>query len=211
METIRLLLADDHKLVRDGLRMLLRDMAGIEVVGDARDGLQALAGIEALRPDVALIDVTMPEMDGLTVVEQIRSRFPFTRAIVLTMHRDVSYRRRAIRGGAAGFLPKDSDTAELEEAIRTVARGGLYFGVPDDALGATAEETVPGELITPRQREVLRLIAEGKTTKSIGRILDISVKTVETHRAQLMERLEIYDVAGLTRYAIRVGLVGPEQ
>lgn len=212
MKPIRVLLADDHTLIRAGMRTLLQGIAGIEVVGEADDGRQALQQIAALRPAIVLMDITMPELNGLEATAQIAKDFPLVRVIILSMHANEEYVWQALRAGAAGYLLKDACTAELELAVRSVARGESFLSpavskhVIGDFIRRTGSETSSVELLTPRQREVLQLIAGGRTTKEIARTLGISVKTVETHRMQLMERLDIHDIAGLVRYSIRTGL-----
>jgi DNA-binding NarL/FixJ family response regulator len=186
----------------------------VAVVGEATTGAEALALVEELHPDVLLADITMPEMSGLELAEQVSRDFPATRTIILSMHTEKEYAMKALRAGASGYLVKDAGTAELELAIRAAVCGGSYLSaavskhiVPNHlpSIAAPAEQS-PSQL-TPRQLEVLKLVAEGNTTKAIARRLDISVKTADTHRVQLMERLGIHDVAGLVRYAIKVGLV----
>ena len=220
MKPIRVVLADDHALVRAGIHALLSSLEGVEVVGEAGDGRQALHQVEINQPDIILMDVSMPEMNGLDAVAKITRDFPQVRVIILSMHANEEYVIQALRSGAAGYLLKDAGIAELELAVRAVAGGETYLSPPvsrsviDDylqRLGSPVETGVPlpipHEKLTPRQREVLQLIAEGRTTQEIAERLHIGVKTVETHRAQLMERLGIHDVAGLVRYAIRIGLV----
>lgn len=216
LATIRMLIADDHALVRAGIRALLQGLEGVEVVAEAGDGREALAGVESHRPDVLLTDIAMPRMNGLELAARVARDFAATRVIILSMHSSEEYACRALQSGAAGYLLKDSGLAELELAVRAVARGETYLSpavskhVIADYLDRTgAARDRPGAL-TPRQREILRLIAEGQTTKGIARRLDISVKTVEAHRAQLMDRLDIRDVAGLVRHALRIGLIDPE-
>ena len=217
MKPIRVLLADDHTLVRAGIRSLLENMEGIEVIAEASDGRDALRLVRAHRPDVVLMDIAMPGLNGLEAAARIAKRFPNVRVIILSMHVNEEYVLQALRAGAAGYMVKGADAAELEIAIRAVARGETYLSpmvskhVVTDYIQRISGETSPLELLTPRQREVLQLIAEGYSTKKIARTLKISVKTVETHRMQLMERLDIHDIAGLVRYAIRVGLVKPDQ
>jgi len=217
MKPTRVLLADDHALVRAGIRTLLQNLAGIEVVAEASDGREALNLVKAHRPDVVLMDITMPELNGLEATARIVKDYPSVRVIVLSMHASEEYVWQALRAGAAGYLLKDADTAELELAVKAVARGESYLSpavskhVIGDYIRRTGGETSSLELLTPRQREILQLIAEGHTTKDIARILEISVKTVETHRMQLMERLDIHDIAGLVRYALRVGLAKSDQ
>lgn len=216
MDTIRVILADDHTLLRAGIRALLEELPGIEVVGEAADGQEALALAQAHRPDVMLTDIAMPGMGGLEVVARMTQDQPEVRVLILSMHKDEAYVRRAILAGAAGYLLKDSDIGELDLALRAAARGETYLSpavsthLVADYRRRAGEEADPAAGLTRRQVEVLRLVAEGATTKAIARILGISAKTVESHRTLLMERLGIHDVAGLVRYAIRAGLVNPE-
>lgn len=216
MKPIRIVLADDHRLVRAGIRSLLEDIKGAEVVAEAEDGREALRLIEKHQPDIALLDIGMPGLGGLEVAAQTHQLAPNTRVMILSMHAAGPFVARALRVGVAGYLLKDAAPAELRVAIAAVAKGDVYLspaisrqvaeGFADGA--ATAED--PLGRLTARQREILQLIAEGRTTKQIAGDLNISAKTVETHRAQLMERLGIHDVPGLVRFAIRVGLVLPE-
>ena len=216
MPALRVLLADDHALVRAGMRSLLRDIEGVEVVGEAADGAQALALAERERPDVVLLDIAMKGMNGLEAAARFRELHPGIKVIILSMHASEEYVLQALRAGAAAYLIKDSATAELEIALRSVMRGETYLSPAISRqvvegyvqrVGAGAGE----DPLTPRQREVLRRIAEGRSTKEIAFDLGLSVKTVETHRAQIMERVGIRDVAGLVRYAMRTGLVPPEK
>ncbi|OGE23796.1 MAG: DNA-binding response regulator [Candidatus Dadabacteria bacterium RBG_19FT_COMBO_40_33] len=217
MKPIRILLADDHTLVRAGICSLIKNMEGTEVIAEAGDGREALRLVRTHRPDVVLMDVAMPGLNGLEATARIAKKFPHVRVIILSMHINEEYVLQALRAGAAGYLVKGADAAELEIAIRAVARGETYLSptvskhVVTDYIQRISGETTSLELLTPRQREVLQLIAEGYSTKKIASTLKISVKTVETHRMQLMERLDIHDIAGLVRYAIRVGLVKPDQ
>lgn len=211
MNPTRVLLVDDHALVRAGIRALIGMIEGVEVVGEAGDGDEALRIIADLLPDIVLLDITMPEMNGLTVLAEITSRFPNARVIMLTMHEAREYAIQALRAGAAGFIPKSAASSELKEAINTVMRGKTYVSTQTAQLGlSTPEQRVRDDRLgklTPRQREILLLIAEGKSTKQIAQALNISAKTVESHRAQLTERLNIHDVAGLVRFAIQAGLI----
>jgi DNA-binding NarL/FixJ family response regulator len=214
---LRTLLADDHALVRAGLRALLEEMADVEVVAEAADGHEALRLIGELKPDVCFLDISMPGLNGLETAARVAREHPRTRVIILSMHVDDEYVRRALMAGAAGYLLKNSDRSELEMALRAVARGESWLTpevstrvVAAYARGEIPAESGPFELLTGRQREVLQLIAEGLSTKEIAARLNLSVKTVETHRAELMERLDIHGVAGLVRYAMRVGIVHPE-
>ena len=213
MKPIRVLLADDHALLRAGIGALLRRMEGVEVVGEAADGLEALELAGALQPDVLLTDLSMPGLNGLEIAAKLaRDQSPI-RVVVLSIHASEEHVLAAVQAKVSGYLLKDADLAELEQAVRTVAAGGTYFTrVASDHLNQAARSrsesgTGPGDLLTPRQREVLQKLAQGKSTKEIARLLSISPKTVETHRVQLMDRLGIHDVASLVRYAIRHGLV----
>lgn len=215
MNPTRVVLVDDHALVRAGIRALVGMIEGVEVVGEAGDGNEALRLIEEMLPDVVLLDVTMPGINGFTALQEITSRFPAIHVIMLTMHESREYAIQALRGGAAGFIPKSAASAELKEAIEAVMRGKTYVSTetPQDILATTDKTEQEKELLkrlTPRQREILTLIAEGQTTKTIAQALNISTKTVESHRSQLTERLDIHDVAGLVRFAIRTGLVKME-
>lgn len=212
---IRVLIADDHALVRAGIRALVEKIEDVVVVGEAGKGREAIELIKKLKPNLVLLDITMPEGSGFEVLDRLTKDFPEVRVIVLTVHEAGEYAIRALREGAAGFLPKSAASTELEQAIQTVIRGEVYISpetsrktLLEYGKGATKRELLA--TLSPRQREVLRLITEGRTTKQIAQELEISVKTVESHRAQLMERLDIHDVAGLVRYAITVGLIQVE-
>ena len=216
MSTIRVLLADDHVLVRAGIRALLDSLGGIQVIAEASDGREALRLIETQPPDVVMMDIAMSGLNGLEAAARIRKEFPNVRVIILSMHANEEYVMQALRAGAAGYLLKDAAITELELAVRAVARGETYLSPTVskhvvDYVQRTGGESSPLEQLTPRQREILQLIAEGRTVQDIARLLTISVKTVETHRAQLMERLGIHDIAGLVRYAIRVGLIKSDE
>jgi DNA-binding NarL/FixJ family response regulator len=212
----RVLLADDHSLVRAGFRALIKEMQGFEVVGEAEDGSDALRLIEELRPDIALLDISMPRLNGLEVAARASKDHPRTRLIILSMHAQEEYVHRALIAGAAGYLLKNADEGELEQALRAVARGQTWLSpaisrTVVDAL-ARGEKLAQGpfEILSTRQREILQLIAEGRSSKEIAQQLNLSVKTVESHRTELMERLGIHGIAGLVRYAIRAGIVHPD-
>ncbi|MGQ0655645.1 MAG: response regulator [Betaproteobacteria bacterium] len=212
---IRVLLADDHSLVRAGIRSLLGAMAEVVVVAEASSGEDALELAARARPDVVLMDIAMKGMTGLDAAARLRERLPEVRVVILSMHSGEEYVLQALRAGAAGYLLKDAATGELELALRSVMRGESWLSpavsrqVVEGYVQRTAGE-VAAEVLTARQREVLRLVAGGKSTKEIAFLLNLSVKTVETHRAQIMERLGIRDVAGLVRYALRTGLLPPD-
>ncbi len=213
---IRILLADDHALVRAGLRALIKEMQGIEVVAEAEDGSEAIRLIGELHPDVALVDISMPRLNGLEVAARASADYPRTRVVMLSMHAFEEYVHRALVAGAAGYLLKNADKGELEQALRCVARGQNWLSpsISKSVVNALVRGEKPAggpfEILSPRQREILQLIAEGRSTKEIAAHLDLSIKTVETHRTELMERLGIHGVAGLVRYAIRTGIVRVE-
>lgn len=213
MNPVRVLLADDHTLVRAGLRKLLESLPDIEVVGEASDGLELVALVAKLQPQVILMDIAMPGLNGLEATGRISKSWPDIRVMILSMHQNAEYIRQALRQGAVAYLLKDSAPLELELALKAVLHGETYLspavskGVVSDYVQRLRSEEAPFDTLTPRQREVLQLIAEGQSTKDIARRLDLSVKTVETHRTQLMKQLDIHEVAGLVRYALRAGLV----
>jgi len=215
MTPIRVLLADDHALVRAGMRSLLNTMAEVQVVGEAASGEEALELAGRERPDIVLMDIAMKGMSGLDAAARLRERHPEVRVIILSMHAGEEYVLKALRAGAVGYLLKDAATGELELALRSVMRGESWFSpavsrqVVEGYVQRVGGEAV-ADTLTARQREVLKLVAGGKSTKEIAYELKLSVKTVETHRAQIMERLGIRDVAGLVRYALRTGLVPPD-
>jgi DNA-binding NarL/FixJ family response regulator len=217
MKAVRVLLVEDQNLVRAGIRALLEDIDGIEVVAEADDGPEALRLIKSYLPDVALVDIMMPVMNGIELSARVSTEFPRVRVLILSGYTNEAYVLQSLRAGAAGYLVKGADIAELERAIRAVARGENYLSsavskyVAADYASQTAGKRGSLESLTPRQREVLKLIAEGYSTKEIAQLLKVSVKTVETHRAEIMSRLEIGNLAGLVRYAIRIGLVTAEQ
>ena len=216
MTRVRILLADDHVLVRAGIRSLLGTLPGVEVVGEASDGQEALRLVETLRPHIVLMDIAMPGLNGLEASARIVRDHPETRVIILSMHVSEEYAARALRAGGAGYLPKDADLRELELAIQAVARGETYLSpavsthVVADYRRRLAEAPDVLARLTLRQREVLQLLAEGHSTKDVAFRLGVSIKTVETHRAQIMDRLDIHDLAGLVRFAVRMGLVSPD-
>ncbi len=213
MKPIRVLLADDHTIVLAGIRGLLTKLDGVEVVGEAADGHETLRLAEALRPDIVLLDIAMPGMNGLEVAQRLSELDPAIRVIVLSMHASEEYVLRALRAGAAGYLLKDSAVAELELAIRAVVRGEMYLSPPvskrvvDEYVSRTGGTPDPLASLTPRQREILQLVAEGHTSKDIAQRLHLSYRTVETHRNQMMKRLGVTDIAGLVRFAVRSGVV----
>ncbi len=216
MKGLRVILAEDHQLVRAGIRKLLESLRGVEVVGEASDGREAIRLVRAHRPDILLTDIAMAGLNGMEATARVSREFPNVRTIVLSMYASEEYVLQALRAGASGYIVKEAATSELELALRAVAKGGTYLSpavsrkVVDEYLSTAGTEAGPLDRLTPRQREILQLVAEGKSTRDIAALLHVSVKTVETHRAQLMDRLEIYDVPGLVRYAIRVGMISPD-
>ncbi len=213
MSDLRVMIVEDHALVRAGMRALLQKIDGIEVVADVGDGWEAVKAVQTDAPDLVLMDIAMPGLNGLDATFRIMKEASAPRVILLSMYANEEYLRQALQVGASGYLLKGAELAELELAIRTVSRGETYLTPAVAKYAVEAYRNTSGESSSPlarlsaRQREILQLIAEGCTTKDIAQRLNLSVKTVETHRAQLMERLEIHDVPGLVRLAIRVGLV----
>jgi len=214
---IHVVLADDHELFRAGIRSLMQAFDDIEIVAEASNGREALRLCQAHCPDVALMDIMMPELNGLDATARLAANLPQTRTIILSMNANEEYVLQALRCGASGYLLKNTSPSELEQAIRAVARGETYLSPAiSKHLIAAYLQRVGGETtglferLTPRQREVLQLVAEGDTTNEIAGKLSLSVKTVEMHRSQLMAALDIHDIAGLVRYAIRMRLITPE-
>lgn len=212
MNTIRVFLADDHDLFRAGLRCLLQCVGSVEVVGEASDGREALQMIEANPPDIVLMDIMMPELNGLDAAARLAAKCPNVRVIILSMNAAEEYVLQALRAGAVGYLLKTVSPAELELALKAVSRGETFLSsavsksLADYAFKHRGKNNSLARL-TLRQREVLQLLSEGNRTKEIAKKLDLSVKTIEMHRTQLMEALDIHDIPGLVRYAIRVGLI----
>jgi DNA-binding NarL/FixJ family response regulator len=230
MVPIRIVIADDHVLVRAGIRALVERMPDLEVVGEASDGAEAIRLVEKTSPDIVLMDVAMPGFDGAEATAHVLRTSPTTRVIAVSVHADPESVLRAIDAGASGYVLKDSGVAELELAIRSTMQGGTFLSPKVSGLvvegyrrrlagdvGGSAADVHPASdrarlaRLTPRQRQILQLVAEGASSRTIARRLELSVKTIESHRAQLMERLGIHDVAGLVRFAIRAGLVRAEQ
>lgn len=209
----RVLLADDHALVRAGFRALLKETRLARIVAEARDGREALELVKQHRPDLVLMDIAMPRLNGLEALVRIRKEFPNTKVIILSMHESEEYVLQALRAGASGYLIKNAAVGELEQAIRAVMKGTPFFSPQiskqaiENYLARAAGIHEPLEKLTPRQREIMQLIAEGNNTKEVAFLLKLSVKTVEAHRTQLMRRLGINDIPSLVRYAMRAGLV----
>lgn len=204
---IRLVLADDHDLVRSGIKALLGMVPGVQVVGEARNGTELVTLVDATVPDVVMTDIAMPDMDGIAAITDIHARHPQVRLLVLSMHDAVAVVRRAVAAGACGYVMKDAAPSELEQSIASVMATGSYFSpvVAQRLLEPEVQAAEDG--LTQRQVEILKLIAQGKASKEIAFELGLSPKTVDVHRARIMERLRLHDVASLTRYAVRKGLV----
>jgi DNA-binding NarL/FixJ family response regulator len=216
MTGIRIVVADDHVLIRAGITHLLRSLDGVEVVGEAGDGLETLAVVERTKPDIVLLDIGMPGLNGLDVAARLATLDAPVATIILSMHESEEYVVRALQAGCSGYLLKGAAVSELEVAVRAVARGESYLSpavskrvVADYVNRTGGGDGSPLESLTPRQREILRLVAEGHTSRDIAEALKLSVKTVETHRAHIMERLGVREVTGLVRFAVKVGLVEP--
>jgi len=214
--TIKVLIADDHQIVREGLRSMLEKEPGIIVVGEAEEGRTTLRLARELTPDVIIMDVAMPDLNGIEATRQIVAEFPAIKVIALSMHDDRRFVLHMIKAGAKGYLLKDSAFKDLAKAIRVVVANKTYLSseiadivVKDYLATATSEESSAFYLLSPREREVLQLIAEGKTSNQVAENLHVSIKTVETHRAQLLRKLKVKSVAELTKYAIREGLTTP--
>jgi DNA-binding NarL/FixJ family response regulator len=213
---VKVLLADDHTLVRKGIRAVLASLPGIEIVAETADGREALALIERHKPDLAVVDITMPGLNGLEVAVRAPKVSAGTKVLVLSMHANEAYVAQALRAGVAGYLLKDSADDELPMAIKAIARGEVFLSpkistkLVERFVQSTSPEPDPLAGLTTRQREILQLVAEGKSSKEIATLLELSVKTVEAHRGQIMDRVGVHDVTGLVRFAIRVGLVSPE-
>jgi DNA-binding NarL/FixJ family response regulator len=217
MKRIRILIADDHSVVRSGLRSLLQGVPGLSVVAEAPDGEEAVRRVARHKPDVAILDISMPKMNGVEAARVIKRDSPATRVLILTIHESEEYVYQVVRAGADGYVLKDADKKELCAAVSAVMDGRRFFspGVSNLIISEFArrvrEEKAPGsareDVLTPRESEVLRGIAQGKTSKEIAGDLFLSVRTVNTHRTNLMQKLDIHETAGLVRYAIQVGLV----
>jgi len=219
MDLIRVLLIDDHELVRSGIKALLEKSEDILVVGEAGEGHEALERIRETKPDVVLLDISLPGLNGLEVAAKARKESPLLRIIFLSMHSNEEYVLQALKVGASGYVLKQASTRELELAVRAAKKGETFLSpaisktVVSDYMGRLKGGNVrrpglnPYEVLTPRQREILQLIAEGLSTKEIAQKLALSINTIEVHRANLMDRLNIHDIAGLVRYAIQSGII----
>lgn len=206
----RILLADDHALVRQGFRMILEQQPDMEIVGQAGNGHEAVELAEKLKPDIVIMDVAMPGLNGIEATRRISGSLPRTRVLALSMHKDSVYVREILRAGARGYLLKDSGDADLVAAVRSIAKGEGYISpaVSDAVLTDYRKHvTDPLDLLTSREREVLQLIAEGQTNKEIATGLNLSVYTVEAHRGRIMEKLNLHSTGELVRFALRNGLI----
>jgi two-component system, NarL family, response regulator NreC len=210
MRPIRILLADDHAVVRQGFKMILDAQADMEIVGEAGNGREAVDLVQKLKPDVVVMDVAMPELNGIEATRRVNDVSPHTRIIALSMHKDSVYVREVLRAGARGYLLKDSGAGDLVSAIRAVARGEGYLSpaISNAVLNDYRRHvTNPIDLLTSREREVLQMLAEGKTNKEIATILNLSVYTVDAHRGRIMEKLNLHSINELVRFAVRNGLI----
>ena len=210
--TTNVLLADDHQLMRQGLRSMLDEQEGLHVIGEADDGRTAVRLAKELRPDLVIMDVTMPDLNGIDATRQIRAENPRVKVIALSMHAERQFVMEMLGAGASGYLPKDCPVDELLSAISAVMRGDTFLSpkvtglLVKEVVGGVPEAGAFCGTLSPREREVLQLVAEGKSSKEIALMLHLSSKTVEGHRRQIMDKLKLYSVAELTRYAIREGV-----
>lgn len=210
MKRIRILLVDDHALVRQGFKMILVAQPDMEIVGEAGNGREAIQRAEELRPDIVVMDVAMPELNGIEATRRLLASLPHTRVIALSMHKDSVYVRETLRAGARGYLLKDSPAGDLVTAVRSVASGESYLspGVSNAVLDDYRRHvTNPIDLLTTREREVLQMLAEGKTNKEVAVVLNLSVYTVDAHRGRIMEKLNLHSINELVRFAVRNGLI----
>lgn len=212
MKPIRVVVADDHTIVREGIVSLLRE-GGCQVLAEAGDGIEAVEKVLELKPDVVVMDMTMPRLSGLEAVRRIHEKHPEIRLLVLTVHEEDEYIIPMVRAGASGYLVKDSATGELLSAVRSLHQGQAFFGpqaskvLAEQYQNPNADPGDPYGSLTPREREVFHLVAEGRSTKEVARLLDISVKTAENHRSRVIDKLRVHNTAGLVRYAVLHGLI----
>ena len=208
---VRIVLADDHVLVREGLRSLL-EREGCQVLAEASDGLQALREVDSHKPDIAVLDITMPSLNGLDAAREVARTFPKTKTILLTQHDEDQYVLKALEAGVSGYVLKSQAAGDLLDAIHNISKGQIYLspGISRTLLDAyRSKSAMPRDRLTVRERQVLQLIAEGKSTKETATLLGITVKTAESHRTRLMQKLDIHETASLVRYAVRNGIVQP--
>ena len=216
MLPINLLVVEDHSIIRAGICALLKNIASVTIIGEASDGYEALELVDSLKPDVVFMDISLPKLNGLEATSRITQEYPFVRVIILSMHASEDYVLQALRAGASGYLSKDADTDELESALIAVTQGKTYLspGISKhlaNYVKGIDEYSSPLDRLTNRQRDALQRLAEGCTTKQIAGILNRSVKTIETHRTQLLKKIDAHDIAGLVRFAIRMGVVTADQ
>ncbi|ACB74117.1 response regulator [Opitutus terrae] len=214
---LKIVLADDHALVRAGIRTLLEKLPGVTIVGEAGDGRETVTLVHTFAPDIAIMDITMPGLNGFDATARIAREHPRTKVLILSMHTAEDYVLQALRAGATGYLLKDAATAELQLALNAVRKGETYLSpsISKSVLARFRQQeqdprAEPTKALTPRMREIVQLIAEGRSTKEIAFLLNLSVKTIETHRMHLMARLGLHDVAGVVRYALRTGLISAD-
>jgi two-component system response regulator NreC len=212
---IRIIVADDHAVMRRGLRLVLEQQADFQVLGEANDGREAMSMAESLKPDVAVLDITMPNLNGIEAARQISAKHPNVAIVILSMHADEGYVLRALKAGARGYLLKESPEADFIQAIRAVSEGKAYFSpavsrmLVEDYVRQLQDKDIEDsyELLTPREREILQLIAEGKSNKDVANLLNLSLYTVETHRGNMLEKLNLHSVPELILYAVRKGVI----
>lgn len=215
MTAYRVILADDHALFRSGVKRILEEIPGIEVVGEAADGLQLLALLKETRPDLVILDISMPKLRGLEAIQEIKAVDPQVRVLILTMHKDADYLSYALGAGAAGFLLKEDADPALWQALNTIRRGETYLSpaisevVPDLLRRGQRPDGTPKEVLTNREREILKLLADGKSSKEIGELLFISLRTVQNHRANIMKKLGVRRASELIKYAVQKGYSSP--
>ena len=210
MSDYRVILADDHTLFRSGVRRILEEVPGIQVVGEAADGLQLLTLLKEMIPDLVILDISMPKMRGLEAIQEIKASYPQVQVLILTMHKNAEYLSHALGSGAAGFLLKQDADPELMEAITTIRSGKTYLSpaiseVVPDLLRRQQPDGTPKEVLTHREREILKLLAEGKSSREIGELLFISLRTVQNHRANIMKKLKVRGITDLVKYAVHKG------
>ena len=209
----RVMIVDDHAIVRAGLRALLFEETAFDLVGEAAGGYEALELVEKTKPDVLILDLSMPDLDGISVTRKIKPNFPDLKILILTLHEDEALLKEAIKAGAAGYILKRAAEAELISAIRTILRGDLYVdpsmvrGLLEESRQVQVKQSDPTETLTPRETEILRLIVEGYTNRQIGQELNISIRTVEGHRANISDKLGLHSRVELVRYARKTGLI----
>lgn len=218
LKPISVLITDDHTLMRQGLKKLLEEDKDITICAEASDGREALSKVETLMPDIVIMDIAMPNLNGLEALKQIKKKSPDVKVLILSMHKNDEYVLQSFKSGASGFIVKDSAASEVVDAIKTIHRGEPYLSpkiskiILDDMVKSTSQskEMTLYELLTVREREIFQLLAEGKKNIEIGKSLHISVKTVETHRAHIFEKLHLSNLAELVKYAIKIGVITTE-